>query len=150
MSAGTFYAGTFQPAESGADSLYFGLDVNRIGSNHAYFNVLSGWTPSLISGAIMMRPILGNSIIGTQIQEVVAPEQKWQLYPNPAQDFITINLPSDIAVNYLISDMVGRKLSTGNTAQQKQIDISTLTPGLYLLSFSDNDNNSHTLKFIKQ
>ena len=150
MAAGTFYAGTFQPAESGADSLYFGLDVNRIGSNHAYFNVLSGWTPSLISGAIMMRPILGNSIIGTQIQEVVSPEQKWQLFPNPAKNHLNIILPSDIAVNYLISDMVGRKLATGNTAQQKQIDISALAPGFYLFSFSDNDNNNHTLKFIKQ
>jgi hypothetical protein len=46
--------------------------------------------------------------------------------------------------------MVGRKLATGNTAQQKQIDISALAPGFYLFSFSDNDNNSHTLKFIKQ
>jgi hypothetical protein len=98
----------------------------------------------------MMRPILGNSIIGTQIQEVVSPEQKWQLFPNPAKNHLNIILPSDIAVNYLISDMVGRKLATGNTAQQKQIDISALAPGFYLFSFSDNDNNSHTLKFIKQ
>ena len=76
--------------------------------------------------------------------------EEFKMFPNPAKDYITINLASDIAVNYLISDILGRKLATGNTAQQKTIDISTLAPGMYLLSFSDNDNNSHTLKFIKQ
>lgn len=150
MAAGTFFAGTFQPAESGADSLYFGLDVNRIGSNHAYFNVLSGWTPSLISGAIMMRPILGNSITGTQIEEVMRPELQCQLFPNPAQDYITLNLPSDANVNYSILDLTGRSLITGTTTRQKQIDISILMPGMYLIAISDNDHNNHTLKFIKQ
>ena len=46
LSTGTFYAGVFMPAESGDDSLYFGLDINRIGGNHAYYNVLASWTPS--------------------------------------------------------------------------------------------------------
>lgn len=150
MAAGTFYAGTFQPAESGADSLYFGLDVNRIGSNHAYYNVLSGWSPSLISGAIMMRPILGNSIIGTQIEDVALPQQNIILSPNPAKDYITLNLPSDAYVDYIISDMAGRKLATGNTSSQKQIDISMLHSGLYLLSISNSELINHTLKFFKE
>ncbi len=150
IAAGTFYAGTFQPAESGADSLYFGLDVNRIGSNHAYFNVLSGWTPSLISGAIMMRPILGNSITGTQVEDILMPADKWQLSPNPAQNYITINLPTDVVANYIVSDLTGRKLAEGTTTSQKQIDITSLMPGMYLLYISDKEHNNHTLKFIKQ
>jgi hypothetical protein len=150
MPAGIFFAGTFQPAESGADSLYFGLDVNRVGSNHAYFNVLSGWTPSLISGAIMMRPILGNSIIGTQIQEVSKPEKICQISPNPAKDFITIDLTSDNIVSYTICDMLGRKLMSGNAVRKIQIEIASLTPGMYLLSLTDNEYNNQTLKFIKE
>src|SRR5699024_9183538 len=53
---GTFYVGTIQPALSASDSLYIGLDVNRIGGNHAYYNVEGYWESSAVSGALMIRP----------------------------------------------------------------------------------------------
>jgi hypothetical protein len=43
MPAGKFYIGLIQPALSGSDSLFYALDVNRVGSNHLYFNVLNQW-----------------------------------------------------------------------------------------------------------
>ena len=91
LPTGTFYMGTQQPAESGSDSLYFGLDVNRVGGNHVYYNVLDVWTSSSVSGAIMMRPLLGADVTPTSINEVtttIATKTDWSFYPNPVTDVL--------------------------------------------------------------
>ncbi len=67
LPAGVFYLGTTQPANFGSDSLYIGLDANRVGGNHLYFNVLNSWQGSLVSGAIMIRPLLGGPVTGTAV-----------------------------------------------------------------------------------
>lgn len=149
LPAGTFFAGTFQPAESGSDSLYFGLDVNRIGSNHAYYNVLSGWVPSLISGAIMMRPLLGQEITGTGIKDIVPIANECSVTPNPATDELRFAFSGDYELQYAILDLQGRKALTGNIRSGMKADISKLTPGMYLINLTGKEMHYPVLKFIK-
>lgn len=134
LPAGTFYAGTMQPAESGSDSLYIGLDVNRVGGNHAYFNVLSSWSPSLISGALMMRPILGGQVTGTLVNELKTTNSGWQVYPNPATDKIQFSNISDAKPEYFISDIQGHKILSGTLNGSKSVDISSLSSGIYFVN----------------
>lgn len=149
LAAGTFFAGTFQPAESGSDSLYFGLDVNRIGINHAYYNVLSSWVPSLISGAIMMRPLLGLPVQGTDVPEIADNKQNWRLYPNPASSEVRLEYEGDETAVFSITDMAGRKILTGELKQTRTIDISTLTPGVYFFRLSDGAQTIGIQKLTK-
>ncbi len=135
LPAGTFYAGTQQPAASGDDTLYFGLDVNRIGGNHAYYNVLHAWDPSLISGAIMMRPVLGRYVASTSIDEVSSAGPKWQAIPNPAQDVLNLQMgESQSSSLFRLTDMLGHTLLQGRAVNAQTIDISMLVPGMYLLN----------------
>ncbi len=135
LPAGTFYAGTQQPAASGDDTLYFGLDVNRIGSNHAYFNVLHTWQQSLISGSIMIRPILGKHVSGTAVADVHASQFKWQVTPNPATDRLQLEMETEAPqAVYRITDILGNCVLQGAAVNNKVIDVSSLAPGIYLVN----------------
>jgi hypothetical protein len=134
MPVGTFYAGTIQNADRGSDSLYFGLDVNRLGGNHAYYNVLGGWSPSLISGAIMMRPLLGQPITGTKVNEILVKKEKWQITPNPAKDVLRFGYESDKKAAYYITDVEGRTMLSGVASGGEAIDISWLASGMYFVN----------------
>ncbi len=153
LPAGTFYAGTEQPAFSASDSLYFGLDVNRVGSNHAYYRVYGAgtpWNPSLIAGAIMIRPLLGHDIKASSIKNVIsATEDKWYVSPNPAKDKIQLFFNTDTYIQYSIIDALGRQQVQGNTQNGNTINIADLMPGVYFITIKTGNNKTETLKFIK-
>ncbi len=150
LPAGTFYAGTRQDAASGDDTLYFGLDVNRIGSNHAYFNVLNTWQPSLISGAIMIRPILGQRVIGTSVSDVRLAQSKWQVTPNPATNTLQLEMETTGQEGvYRITDILGHCVLRGAAINNKVIDISSLAPGMYLVNIVSNGVAGAPQKIVK-
>ena len=149
LPAGVFYIGTIQPANSYSDSLYIGLDANRIGGNHVYFNTLDLWHGSILSGAVMIRPLLGHAIIGTAVNDIrMQPQTDWQLYPNPARSVINISSVKNYSA-YRITDITGREICESRTASGAGIDISSLLPGAYLLQIANNGLWSQAKKFIK-
>jgi hypothetical protein len=65
------------------------------------------------------------------------------LSPNPASGkaILTIRSDEEMTADLLLRDMTGRVVSTGNMQvrsgiQQKQIDVSMLSPGVYILTLS--------------
>jgi hypothetical protein len=134
LPAGTFYAGTLQPLGGISDSLYFGLDVNRIGDNHAYYNVTGDWSHSLVSGAIMMRPLLGRYVSGSSIHEVDTRKATWSVFPNPATNRIQFRFKGTELARYRITDVQGHVSVTGMASNGGDVDISQLSPGMYFVS----------------
>jgi hypothetical protein len=57
------------------------------------------------------------------------------VYPNPAQGYITVELPEGVQnLKYVLLDIQGRILITGNlTPEESKINTESLTPGLYFL-----------------
>jgi hypothetical protein len=150
LPAGVFYMGTTQPASSGSDSLYIGLDANRIGGNHLYYNVLNSWQSSSVSGALMIRPLLGGPITGTAVNDVAASTTTLSLYPNPCTT--TLHVAGSISYNrthYLITDVQGRTVKE-DAYDATGINVATLTHGIYLLRLRQGDYWSAPQKFIKQ
>lgn len=151
MQPGAFFLGTQQPSASGSDSLYFGLDVNRVGGNHLYFNVQDFWESSTVGGAIMMRPLTSNnftpsSIVGTKRDNRLA----INIYPNPATDVVQLSFAEQNGTYlYHITDMQGRVVKTAALAQDNKIDISELATGAYLLSLSTDGRQLGTQKLMK-
>lgn len=150
MPAGVFYMGVTQPALSGSDSLYIGLDVNRISGNHAYYNVLDQWVSSSISGALMIRPILGQDFTGTSVKNIFNDGRDWVVYPNPAQESIAISLTNNTKpFNFEISDMEGRIVERGSGTNGQTVNINNLVPGVYLVRLLQNGLASIPKKIIK-
>jgi len=150
LPASTFYAGTLQPALSGSDSLYIGLDVNRIGGNHTYFSVLDSWNPSLVSGALMMRPLLGQAVISTSVNDVKVSKDEWSVSPNPAHDKLKFNTGGKKTNDYRITDMKGLVVNAGNMPQDNTVNIAQLPSGVYLVNIVCDGITSTTKKIVKE
>ena len=76
------------------------------------------------------------------------------LHPNPAQDYIFIeNIFSDEMQSYTIYDLKGIHIQHGDLSHKPQsaahqIDVSSLTPGIYMLHIR-SANGTYPTKFIK-
>jgi len=147
---GIFYACSMQPAYSGSDSLYYGLDVNRRNGNHAYYNVLNSWVSSSVQGAIMIRPVLGQYMRGSDVGSLVRNDDKWSMWPNPATDNLHIDFSSGKKVTFEIVNIQGSKVMAGNVNAEQNINIAALAPGMYFIRLSFNGVSGTSQKFVKQ
>jgi PKD repeat protein len=91
----------------------------------------------------------------TGIDEVTADELKIELYPNPADNTLSVrcgNQDCPSRMKMTIMDMQGRVLSKVNTSgsEVSTLDVSALKPGCYLLSITDGNYRSCTKYFIIQ
>lgn len=148
LPAGKFYIGTIQPALASSDSLYFGLDVNRIGQSHVFYNLLAKWESSNYPGAVMIRPIVG-PIIPSGIDEVKPKQLEWTVYPNPASETVNLQYNAGIEVKFSIVDMQGRVVQRGNRRSEEPINISALSPGVYYIQLVSGDIATTPKKIVK-
>ncbi len=72
----------------------------------------------------------------------------FEVYPNPANNFITID--STLGGNYNLVSIFGKRVAEGALRQgDNTIDLSNFKTGIYLLNIHSN-NNSKTLKIVKE
>ncbi len=148
INPGYFYVGYIQPANSGSDSLYIGLDVNRTTANHLYYNVLDVWMNSSISGALMVRPLMGGPIIGTGIGSINAGSFVWNTYPNPAHDQLFIQQKSQFT-EVSVMDIQGREMIRTSLVDGP-VNIAPLAPGMYFVKLGKNGYWTSSKKILKQ
>ena len=67
------------------------------------------------------------------------------LYPNPANNFITIEMTNQ-AKSIEIYTILGQKVLE---SKNKQINVSSLAAGMYMVRIKDSENATSTKKFIK-
>lgn len=70
-----------------------------------------------------------------------------KMYPNPANDQLNLVLPAAMPFSYSIINASGQKVVSAK-GQQNNIDVSTLTGGLYQLLIEQN-NKHYQSKFLK-
>ena len=148
LPVGSFYISTIQPALSGSDSLYFGLDANRTLANHQYYNVLNSWQSSQIDGALMIRPLLGKAIATASVATPQPSNFSISISPNPAHDYISIQ--SDYKNTIMeIYAMHGTLLYTTTLEGSNSIiPIPTFQPGMYFVRCNNGRNWSNFTKLI--
>jgi hypothetical protein len=76
------------------------------------------------------------------------------MYPNPATHSLTLKNTSNVILeNAVIYDINGRVISSTNfdsILEDKTIDVSSLTSGLYLVKIKGNSGSSTVKRFIKK
>ena len=111
-----------------------------------------------ITSSLMEEPVLiqltGDTSIILDTGAIISTsevdfENEFSLYPNPAQDIITIsnNDKEDFAVS--IFDINGRKLHEKYGTNKYEIDISSQVPGIYFIKVRMG-KTSFTKKIVKQ
>jgi len=104
-------------------------------------------TPSSSSYLYPYNFILNSSTTGTDLLS----ESKFEVYPNPATDLITIKSNNNISLSstYIINDQLGRRIMMGKLNNEATtIDISQLESGLYFLQVGQQ--SERTFKVIKK
>ncbi|ALJ06376.1 hypothetical protein APS56_15070 [Pseudalgibacter alginicilyticus] len=75
-------------------------------------------------------------------------ESNINIFPNPANDYITINTKNDFKVSSIeMFSLLGQKVLTQTELKNNQLNVSNLTRGVYLLKVSA-DGGSFTKKIV--
>ncbi len=148
LDAGAFYVALMFPAGGFSDSLYIGLDKNKRGANFRYYKVTTQWEPSLIEGALMIRPLVGKDI-PVSVIDAGASTMTIDVFPNPAGSYLNVKTGAEITgLKYTIMDLLGKEWRAG-TVMNGSIDLGNLAGGIYLIRFRDAKGHISQKKIIK-
>jgi hypothetical protein len=114
-------------------------------------SVVVNW-PSGITNTVVSPDVNSNLLVEEEENVVGIKDEileNLKVYPNPADDFLNVELPSNFdKVSYRILDVNGKLVKQGNL-RSKRIEISNLTTGSYLLQLIVEGARVET-KIIKQ
>ena len=80
------------------------------------------------------------------IGENILNEQSVVIFPNPAQEMITISLPDGIDAEMLLTDISGKVIIKEKISSQQTINLNKLENGIYLLRIVDINSKSIVVK----
>lgn len=73
------------------------------------------------------------------------------IYPNPAQDYVTLSLPDSLTANMSLYNTLGQKMMEQQLTGTQTLDVSGLATGIYLLEVTNsNTHGSYSVKLVKQ
>jgi len=148
--SGTFYVGWIQTT---ADFLNLGFDYNRDRKLNNFYNINGIWKNSSYSGSWMIRPYFGKNL--TTGTEIIKPKTggNFKIYPNPTKDGINIQLDNLDDYQYIkvsIYSLSGALIYQVNYTENQTIDVSGLSPGIYIIHLSDKTRKlNYSQKLIK-
>ncbi len=149
---GKFYVGWEQ---SQTFMLNMGMDQNYIidgqfaANPNMYFKNLDLpiWQQTQLTGALMMRPIIGKWIdppVG--LKNITQQKFDVKVYPNPAKNILYIEGKQDEHLYVELLDMTGRLILSHKNENAIQLPI--LQSGIYLLRITDENQNNIVKKII--
>lgn len=98
------------------------------------------------------NPFIQTNTVTTTINALSTSDfekNNFAVYPNPASNFVTISSELSVDATYEISDINGKLLLNGKVENNREIDISQLQSGFYLINIS-SEYQKQTFKIIKQ
>jgi hypothetical protein len=128
---GTFYVGWKQ---SSADRLNIGFDKNINNQDKIFYDMGSGWTNTSFEGSLMIRPVFVSGfddILASVNSNNTALE--FEMYPNPANDLLNIEVDEAFEGELKIYDMQGKLLVIENLFGSGQLSITGLSVGIYIV-----------------
>ena len=127
----TFFIGWRQRSET---FLNAGYDINTPQEGRQFYWLNGNWISSQAKGSIMIRPQFGPRINNTGIPQLRDRGSKLRIWPNPANDVITMDY-GDISLQNIpevrITDLFGHEIIRADYTGT--LDISGLVPGSYIV-----------------
>ncbi len=150
--SGDFYVGWKQFSEL---NMSVGFDQNTNSVSENFFKIdstnFSTWQGSIFPGSLMIRPLFGDTIRMNGIQELTQ-LQGVNIYPNPAQDRITVSILSTAGLSDLytleILDLSGQLITRYPVTPGSVEDVSFLNNGFYLVRITAKNKASCVRKLL--
>ena len=145
---GTYYVGWTQ---SDPDVLNIGFDRNIDNSDKIFYNTSTNWINTSFEGSLMIRPVFVSDLDGfLSIDENNVLQLDVDVYPNPANDILNINVMDPLSTKVTIMDLNGRVL-IDEPVGSGRLEIGSLVPGMYLVRVVNTQTAAtKTIKIIKQ
>lgn len=152
LPAGDFYIGIQQASETDV-KINIGFDTNNDNSDKIYYNIDGDWFNTSLEGTLMMRAgfktpadkfFLSEENV---IEEEAKISQEVNVYPNPFTDKLCID-SDQRNFTYQLFTISGKLMLMGTTS--KEISLSELPQGMYILRLIDKHQNIYNKKVIKQ
>ena len=117
----------------------FSFNFTNLTPNTTYYYSVGGYSPTLV----------GNRILGSFTTSVLSNSEHQQkrksiLHPNPASDYFTIEMENELK-SVEIYSLQGQKVLVSDT---KNINVSNLSKGIYLVFIEDSSNAVASQKLI--
>jgi hypothetical protein len=152
----TFYVGWSQTDEG---FLNIGFDRNRNSKNNTFYNLGQAWEPSVFDGSLMIRPIFCSLDSRFPADRVELEDNKsdnkniqisFKAYPNPAREVIYLEENDNTPLTSLRIDLyrLSGELVKVFENVSGYINISNITPGIYLLRVWNTDKSVREIKKI--
>lgn len=143
-----FYIGFRQIDE---ERLTIGFDENHNNADKIFWSIDGGsiWNQSQFSGSLMMRPIISSNM--NYILNVAEKEKKeislnFNVYPNPASSYFTVDFDHIQQGDVIIHDINGRMIKKAQT--NKQINTYDFDKGIYFVSVIADNKKIGTKKLV--
>ncbi len=143
--SGTFYVGYQQQNQS----LNIGFDTNHDASDDIFYFADNGWYKTSFTGALLMRPVLGQDMIMGSGNLLPEEEMKLSVYPNPTQNrlrFTAHGLVPGVAAEVAVYNLFGQLVSH-RILRQNILNTRFLSNGMYLLRVQSG-SRVYSAKFI--
>ncbi len=84
------------------------------------------------------------------VEYVESEELDWQIYPNPAQNDITVYFNENEVQDWSLSNILGQRIMSGNTMGNSQMNlfVGDLQNGVYLFAVADQKGKTYSKKLI--
>lgn len=118
-----------------------------------FYNLNGYWekVSSNVTGAVMMRPIVGAAIKNNNQASVydIEVKQKVTLYPNPGSSELNFESESAI-IKVSVYDLSGKLIQSNSDINITNINVDFLNDGMYLIEITNEENQKSIHKWIKQ
>jgi hypothetical protein len=152
MPVGSFFVGFQQSNQD--EGVYIGLDRNT-NSNPGNFwfkgtNLV--WSPSQVQGTVMIRPMFTSPgwedlVLSTDENARLA-ENEYRIYPNPARDWFTVDLPEGQNAHLRIYDLQGRLMAYEQARAGQRLSAVSLPDGMYIVQVSTDAGALYAKKLL--
>jgi hypothetical protein len=99
---------------------------------------------------ILLLPDPINCNIFSRISNYTVSWQDFSVFPNPAEDNITILSKNKKLIDLAIYSFTGELIMKQNFIAQLNLDLAAIPPGIYLLHFSDENGDRSIHKIMKK
>lgn len=137
LNPGIYYIGIQQFAiESESDIITVGFDRNTDHREGLFYDAGAGWTQSQLSGALMMRPVFGKTLLPpVGISETLSNSLSAYVYPNPASDMVFLGTKDGQAFSWVLRNALGQEVASDKVAATShRLETTQLAEGIYFLS----------------
>lgn len=115
----------------------------------AFTSIQAQQESDAVDQTVLVESILDSDLVEEDTKSIFSSHLDFQLYPNPAQNYIRIKNPSSDQVRYRILDLTGEQVSEGFIQSEKErIPLDDFNNGIYLIQL-ESKIGVKTIRFNK-